>query len=146
METIRAASQELSARLMRELGEELGESPYLRGSGGLSYTLQGHTWGFLEDADHPLGRAILWALFRFAVESEPSELPFLFHHAIYRCLRPEHPKLARAVLYLRRKLAHQWEELCASEEARAFRGTGRESGLREWFERWRLSPAFPARD
>ena len=159
-ETVPVFLRELGERLARELAEELGESPYLRGSGGLSYTLRGHTWGFLEDSDHPLGRAILWTLFRLAVASEPSALPFVLHHAIYRCLRREDPRLARAVDYLRKRLAAPLAELCASEEARAFRkaedAVNRsspttlddelEADLGEWFESWRLSPAVSTRD
>lgn len=88
---------------MEELGRELGASPYLRGSGGLSYTLRGHTWGFLEDANHPVGGSIQQALRRLEQISEAQTHRFVLYHAIHRALRPRYPELARAVLHLSRR-------------------------------------------
>ena len=103
-ETLDAALRERIEKLMSELGRELGASPYLRGSGGLSYTLRGHTWGFLEDADHPVGGAIQQALRQLEQMSEPGSRRFVLYHAIHRALRPRYPELAAAVLNLSRRL------------------------------------------
>lgn len=103
-ETLDEATRQRIEELMDELGRELGASPYLRGSSGLSYTLRGHTWGFLENADHPVGGAIQQALRRLEQMSEAGSSRFVLYHAIHRALRPRYPALAAAVLHLSRRL------------------------------------------
>jgi len=102
-ETLDATLRKRIEQRMSELGKELGASPYLRGSGGLSYTLRGHTWGYLEDADHPVGGAIQRALRELEQMSDAGSRRFVLYHAIHRTLRPRYPELARAVLYLSRR-------------------------------------------
>jgi hypothetical protein len=102
-ETLDEATRRRIEELMEELGRELGASPYLRGSSDLSYTLRGHTWGFLEDADHPVGGAIQQALQRLERLGGAQSSRFVLYHAIHRALRPRYPELAQAVLHLSRR-------------------------------------------
>ena len=150
-ERISPSTLEWAQQATVDLARNLANSPYLRGVGGIAYTLRGQLKGFLDDPESSLSRHLLRYLFLLSVEGGSAGLSHLLRLAGTVWILPGTPLLIPTVVYLRNRYAEQLKQAALGDDAvrlRRLRAAARrgetdpaelEAFVTEAFARWHSS-------